>query len=130
MIHSFTRFKSFINEDFIDALSGKKEEGEEKKKEDKTANAGVQDASLDEFYKTLQDFADSKEAIEVQTYGNMKYSKIVENIQLALSFLGYPLQKYGVDGFFGPETANAILKFNEDTVPKTKDDAHGAETKS
>jgi peptidoglycan hydrolase-like protein with peptidoglycan-binding domain len=130
MIHSFTRFKSFINEDFIDALSGKKEEGEEKKKEDKTANAGVQDASLDEFYKTLQDFADSKEAIEVQTYGNMKYSKIVENIQLALSFLGYPFQKYGVDGFFGPETANAILKFNEDTVPKTKDDAHGAETKS
>ena len=129
MIQSFTEFKKLVNETFTDGLTGEKEEGEAKKKEPGTLDQpDVQDAKVEDFYKTLQDFADSKEAIEVQTYGKMKYSKIVENIQLALNFLGYPLPKYGIDGFFGPETADAILKFNENTVPKTKDDAHGDET--
>lgn len=131
MIQSFTEFKKLINEDFVDALTGEKEEGEAKKKESGAkVQPDVQDSSVEDFYKTLQEFADSKEAIEVQPYGNMKYSKTVENIQLALNFLGYSLPKHGVDGFFGPETANAILKFNDDTVPKTKEDAHGEEAKS
>lgn len=121
MIANFTEFKASLNEGFWDWLTGKKEQGSEKQKSP-GGQPDIQDLSIESFYETLQDFADSKQSIAVQTYGNMKYSKMVENIQAALSFLGYPLPKYGVDGFFGPETANAILKFNEDTVAKNTQD--------
>ena len=48
----------------------------------------------------------------------MEYSKMVEDIQIALKFLGYPLTQYGVDGYFGKETFDSIAKFNADTVSK------------
>ena len=43
---------------------------------------------------------------------------MVENIQIALKFLGYPLPQYGVDGYFGKETFDSIAKFNTDTISK------------
>ena len=44
----------------------------------------------------------------------MTYQKSVESIQIGLLLLGYELPKFGVDGLFGPETANTIEKFKED----------------
>jgi peptidoglycan hydrolase-like protein with peptidoglycan-binding domain len=118
MIKTFTEFNSTINEDgFWDWLTGKSEKGDTKT-QGNTENQGVIDAKVADFYKTLEDFASSNKSVNAQLSGKFEYSKMVENIQLALEFLGYKLEKYGVDGYFGPETAAAIDKFNLDTLPK------------
>jgi hypothetical protein len=118
MIKTFTEFNSNLNEGgFWDWLTGKSEEGTAKK-QGNTENQGIIDAKVVEFYKTLEDFANSNKSVNAQFSGKFEYSKMVENIQLALEFLGYKLEKYGVDGYFGPETAAAIDKFNLDTLPK------------
>ena len=44
----------------------------------------------------------------------MSFQKDVESLQIALILLGYDLPRHGVDGMFGPETAEAVEKFNED----------------
>lgn len=123
MIMSFEEFDKSLNEGFFDWLSGLFTSGEEQPKNTDKSQTDVQDSVVADFYKTLQDFADTKKSMPVETQGNMKYSKTVEDIQAALSFLGYPFPKYGVDGYFGPETAAAIAKFNDDTAPKKADDA-------
>lgn len=124
IIKNFADFNQNLNEGaFWDWLTGKKETGKPKGE----AGVGrVSDARVEEFYKTLKSFADSGKSIPVQARGNMAYSKMVENIQLALSFLygEAVLPKYGVDGLFGPETAAAILKFNTDTKTDTPESSH------
>jgi peptidoglycan hydrolase-like protein with peptidoglycan-binding domain len=42
-----------------------------------------------------------------------KYNEKVEMLQIALSFLGFGLPKYGIDGKFGPETLRALNKFQK-----------------
>ena len=113
-IKSFTEFKQINEKTFIDWLTGKSEEGEAKKKET-SSKEGILDDTVSAFYKTLEDFTKAGKSVKVQKSGEMQYSKMVENIQAALTFLGYSLPKWGVDGYFGPETASAIMKFNEDT---------------
>ena len=118
MIKTCTEFSATINEnDFWDWLTGKSEPGDIKT-QGNTENQDILDAKVAEFYKTLEDFANSNKSINVQLAGNFEYSKMVEDIQLALEFLGYKLEKYGVDGYFGPETAAAIDLFNAETLPK------------
>ena len=114
-IKTFDQFNK-VNEKggFFDWLTGKREEGEVKQKTDSGKQAII-DHTVSEFYKTLEDFVITNKSVQVQKYGEMQYSKMVENIQVALTFLGYSLPKWGVDGYFGPETAAAIKKFNEDT---------------
>lgn len=116
MLKTFDEFSSSLNEGFWDWLAGKQQPEKEKPADSKV---GALETKIDNFYKSLEEFANSGKAVPVQSYGSMKYSKLVEDIQVALSFLGYPLEKHGIDGFFGPETAAAIVKFNEDTLPKT-----------
>ena len=108
-----TRFEQFnkVSEGFVDWLTGKDEAPDKQDRTDKT----VLDKNLEEFYKTLEEFVDSDKSIEVQSSGSYTYSKLVEDIQLALVFLGYKLPTYGIDGYFGPETAAAIQKFNSKT---------------
>lgn len=106
------KYKTRVDEGFFDWLTGRQEDGEAKVKGEE---GGIMDSDLEEFYKTLQDFVSGGKSVPVEKYGSMKYSKMIENIQAALTFLGYPLPRFGVDGFFGPETANAIKNFNEDT---------------
>lgn len=42
------------------------------------------------------------------------YSKDVEDIQIALQFLGFSLPKWGIDGLFGPETETSVKDFQKD----------------
>lgn len=42
------------------------------------------------------------------------YNSDVENMQIALQFLGFSLPKWGVDGKFGPETKKALKDFQEE----------------
>ena len=96
MLKTFDQFS--MNEGWFDWLSGETD--------------GVdQDSAIETYYKTLTDFAASGKSMPVQAKGQMAYSKMVEDIQAALVFLGYQLPKYGVDGLFGPETAAAIEQF-------------------
>ena len=114
MIKTFRDFRSMNEGTFKDWLTGKSEEGEAKKKET-SGKEGILDDTVSAFYKTLDDFAKAGKSVPVQKSGEFQYSKMVENIQAALTFLGYSLPKWGVDGYFGPETASAIKKFNDDT---------------
>ena len=123
MFKKFDEFNETLNEGFWDWLLGKSEDGEKKPKST-SSKEGPIDAKVKEFYSTLEEFANANKSIEVQTAGSMEYSKMVEDIQLALEFLGYKLEKYGVDGYFGPETADAIVHFNEDTLKKIPDTQH------
>lgn len=41
------------------------------------------------------------------------YQKEVEDLQIALQFLGFSLPKWGVDGKFGPETKKAVIEFQK-----------------
>ena len=56
-----------------------------------------------------------------KTYKNLKtetskipYSEDVEDIQIALQFLGFSLPKWGIDGLFGPETETSVKDFQKD----------------
>jgi peptidoglycan hydrolase-like protein with peptidoglycan-binding domain len=111
-LKTFEQFADPVSEGFFDWLTGKQEDGEVKPK---TGTPDVTDAAIKDFYETLQQFADSGKSILVQKFGSMQYSKMVEDIQLSLVFLGYPLPKYGIDGLFGIETATAIKRFNDAT---------------
>lgn len=95
-MHKFTKLFSFS--DFIN---------ESRKEPD------IQDATLADFYKTLEDAA-SADMKFTQQSGSYVYSKEVENVQAALNFLGYDLPRYGVDGKFGPETGDAVARFKKD----------------
>lgn len=70
---------------------------------------------LSDFYKTLNSAAE-KGGLKQQSSGSMTYQKEVESLQIGLILLGYNLPKYGVDGLFGPETAQAVDKFTKENV--------------
>lgn len=105
MVQNFDDFEKNMNEGrFWDWLTGKNDE-----------TPGLP-TTLDEYYKELEDFAKSGKAITVQSKGNMQYSDLVRKIQAGLDFLGFKMPRFGVDGYFGPETANAISNFNSQTT--------------
>ena len=64
-----------------------------------------------DFYNTLSSI---DAPVFQQSHGSMTYQKEVETIQIGLVLLGYELPKHGVDGLFGPETAQAVNKFKSD----------------
>jgi hypothetical protein len=49
-----------------------------------------------------------------QQLGTMEYQKEVELLQIGLVLLGYELPIHGIDGLFGPETAEAVKKYKKD----------------
>lgn len=96
-MYKFTKLFSFS--DFINESSKKEPD--------------IQDASLADFYKTLEDAVSANMKFTQQS-GSYTYSKEVENVQAALNFLGYDLPRYGVDGKFGPETGDAVARFKKE----------------
>lgn len=62
----------------------------------------------------LTKFSENGDTLESQKKGERNYDKNVENVQMALQFLGYSLPEWGIDGKFGPETKRAVEKFQEE----------------
>jgi peptidoglycan hydrolase-like protein with peptidoglycan-binding domain len=96
-------------------FNGKKivTEQTEPTKVDEPKKADLVNNSVNDFFKSLTDIANSG-GLTQQNTGSMTYQKSVETLQIALQLLGYQLPKYGVDGLFGPETASAVTKFLAD----------------
>ena len=68
----------------------------------------------DDVRKFLTDLKSIKEPVTEQKLGSMQHQKEVETIQIGLVLLGYELPRHGVDGLFGPETADAVKKYKTD----------------
>jgi len=80
--------------------------------EEKVPNkAELVDSNVDTFYNNLEQI---DTPISQEKYGSMQYKKNVETVQIGLSLLGYDLPRFGIDGLFGPETAEAVKKFKID----------------
>ena len=68
----------------------------------------------DDVRKFFTDLKSIDEPVSQQKLGSMQYQKNVELIQMGLILLGYELPRHGVDGLFGPETADAVRKYKTD----------------
>ena len=68
----------------------------------------------DNVKKFLTDLKSINEPITQQKLGTMQYQKNVELVQIGLVLLGYELPIHGIDGLFGPETADAVRKYKTD----------------
>lgn len=87
---------------------------EAEQKLDDPAKADLVDEDVLEFYKTLEDAAKVQDGLKQQSEDGYTYQKNVETMQIGLSLLGYELPRFGVDGKYGPETADAVKKFKEE----------------
>jgi len=110
-IHSITYGKKVILED--DLLTKLIQGG------DTNAIKPIDDPSKADFVdddvrKFLTDLKSIKEPVTEQKLGSMQHQKEVETIQIGLVLLGYELPRHGVDGLFGPETADAVKKYKTD----------------
>jgi murein DD-endopeptidase MepM/ murein hydrolase activator NlpD len=92
----------------IGSTGGKRETIDKKK-------ADVVSDDLNTFYKNLEDAAKGN-GITQQERGSMNFQKEVESLQIGLILLGYQLPRHGVDGYFGPETAQAVQKFTSEKL--------------
>ena len=69
------------------------------------------DVDVDSYYNKLEAISGP---IDQQQRGSFKFQESVEAVQIGLILLDYELPRFGVDGLFGPETAEAVNKFKED----------------
>lgn len=106
-IHKLNYGKSVIKEGFVDDIL--KTVG--LKKVDDPKKADLVGSDVEAFFNNLESI---DEPIFQQSYGSMEYQKNVETVQMGLVLLGYNLPVHGIDGLFGPETAEAIEKFKVD----------------
>lgn len=115
-IHSLTYGKNITEADgFLDRLL--KRIGV--KKEDDPKKADFVSDDVQAFFDVLKDAAD-RGGISQQNKGSMTFQKDIESIQIGLTLLGYSLPKHGIDGLFGPETAEAINQFTKDKLKDEK----------
>jgi murein DD-endopeptidase MepM/ murein hydrolase activator NlpD len=83
----------------------------EKKTTDEPGKADYIGDDVDDFFDILKNIDTS---IPEQKYGSMIRQQAVEAVQIGLQILGYDLPKFGTDGLFGPETAQAVNKYKKD----------------
>jgi murein DD-endopeptidase MepM/ murein hydrolase activator NlpD len=83
----------------------------EKKATDEPGKADYIGDDVDDFFEILKNIDTS---IPEQKYGSMVRQQAVEAVQIGLQILGYDLPKFGTDGLFGPETAQAVNKYKKD----------------
>jgi hypothetical protein len=111
-IHSISYGKNVILEDnFIDSLLNPVKSIEQKHVSDDPKKADLVNNDPKNFFTNLKNIDHS---LEQEEYGSMEWHKEVETIQIALELLGYQLPVHGVDGLFGPETAEAVKKYKTD----------------
>lgn len=121
--------KSALNEDFLDDLLSKGsnfinkgiEAGKEfisgldipveKKGEDVPQTADFIGENVDDFFNILKSI---DTPLTQQKLGTMVHQQGVEAVQIGLQLLGYELPRFGTDGLFGPETAQAVKKYKQD----------------
>lgn len=119
-IHTITYGKENLSEGFMDSILNKV--GGSKIDDPKKTDLVSDDVS--EFFKTLENSVNSG-GLSQQKKNEMSYQKSVESMQIGLTLLGYQLPNYGVDGLFGPETSNAIMKFELDNKIQNNDKVSG-----
>ena len=110
-IHSITYGKKILMED---DLLNKLLQGVGSKSDnliDDPAKADYVDDNVKKYFNDLRSINDT---ITQQKFGTMEYQKNVELIQIGLVLLGYELPIHGIDGLFGPETAEAVKKYKAD----------------
>lgn len=83
----------------------------EKKATDEPGKADYIGDDVDDFFDILKNI---DTPIAEQKYGSMTRQQAVEAVQIGLQILGYSLPRFGTDGLFGPETAQAVNKFKKD----------------
>lgn len=110
-IHSITYGKKVLLED--DLLTKLIQGGDSNaiKPMDDPTKADLVDNDVKKFFTDLKSI---NEPVSQQKFGSMEYQKNVELIQIGLILLGYELPRFGVDGLFGPETAEAVRKYKTD----------------
>lgn len=110
-IHSITYGKKVLLED--DLLTKLVQGGNTDaiKPIDDPTKADYVDNDVKKFFSDLKSII---EPVSQQKLGSMEYQKNVELIQIGLILLGYELPRHGVDGLFGPETADAVRKYKND----------------
>jgi murein DD-endopeptidase MepM/ murein hydrolase activator NlpD/GH24 family phage-related lysozyme (muramidase) len=115
-IHTMTYGKNVIVEqNLIDKILTKVGIKKGDKKTDDPKKADLVSDDVQEFYNTLE-VAAEQGGISEQERGSMTFQKEVESMQIGLTLLGYELPSHGVDGLFGPETAQAVKKFTQEKL--------------
>lgn len=82
-------------------------------KEDDPKKADEVSDDVKEFFTTLENEING-DGLSQEQVGSIEYKKSVESLQIGLVLLGYELPRHGVDGLFGPETANSVKNFMND----------------
>ena len=108
-IHSITYGKQYIIE--TDILNAMIQSDTVKPVVDDPEKADFVSGNVEKFFNDL-DAIDGP--VTQQRSGSMEHQKQVELTQMALVLLGYDLPRHGVDGLFGPETAEAVKKYKKD----------------
>ena len=111
---SVKKFQKQYDLNLVDGIVGIETSTELKNR--KTINETVEKAEL--VTSDSNDFINNLEKINKDisqsSSKDMSFKKNVETFQIALELLGYGLPVYGVDGLFGPETAELLNKFKSD----------------
>jgi len=113
-IHRLNYGKEAINEGFLDNILKSVGLNKDEKKVDDPKKADLVSDDVNDFFLSLEKA--SQNGLSQQQSGGMSFQKEVESMQIGLMLLGYELPRHGVDGLFGPETANAVSKFINEKV--------------
>jgi peptidoglycan hydrolase-like protein with peptidoglycan-binding domain len=111
-IHAITYGKGYlIEDDMLNAMVQNEPADTTKPTIDDPDKADYVTSDVTKFFNDLDAIS---EPVTQQKSGSMEHQKEVELSQMALVLLGYELPRHGVDGLFGPETAEAVKKYKQD----------------